>query len=141
MDLAAVGNEEAHALAAVVRAAAAKGEEAVASLFLIHGEGLFHVLVRGVRHSAVVHFVLHIGFIEDIGDALQDTAGHDALIGNDEGVLGIAAGESVRNLLAAARADKRNRGDVERSDLTNMQVLDVAHKSIPLLVAVTVAGR
>ena len=52
-----------------------------------------------------------------------------ALVGDDEGVFGIAAGKAVRDLLTASRTDEGHRGDVERSDLTDMQVLDVAHNS------------
>ena len=133
VDLAAVGNEEADALAAVVGAAAAEGEEAVATLFLIDGKGFFHVLIGGIRNGLVVDGVLDVSGVKDIGDGLQNTAGNDALVSNDEGIFSVAAGKTVGDLLAAARANERNGRDIERSDLADVEILDVAHGSIPLL--------
>ncbi len=84
LNLAAVGNDEAHALAAVVRAAAAQGDQAVALFLAVHFRGFFHVAIRGVGHGFVVYGIGHARLIQNIRDLLQNAGRHNTLVGNDE---------------------------------------------------------
>ena len=111
MDFAAVSRQEAHALAAVVRAAAAQRDEAVALFLLIHGKGFIHVVVRGIGHGLVVDGVGQLCGIKNIRYPLQNSRLDDALIGNDERFLSADALQPRRNITGAAFAHKRDIGD------------------------------
>ena len=117
MNLAAVGDHQAHALAAVVGGAAAQGDEAVALLFLVDVDAVMHVLVGGVGDGLVIDHVFHLGGVEQVGDLLGDAGAGDALVGDDQR-LGTAEGlDLLRDLLGCADADEGDTGNEIAVDL------------------------
>ena len=111
MDLAAVGGDEADALAAVVRGTAAQGDQAVAAFLLIQINGVVDVLVGGVGDGLVEDRVLHAGSVKNVGDLFQDANLHDALVGNDQR-FGAAQGlDLVARDFHRANADLGDTGD------------------------------
>jgi len=111
MDLAAVGSDEADALAAVVGGAAAQGDQAVAAFLLVHFNGIMDVLVSGVGDGPVEHRVLHAVSVEDVGDLFQDADLHDALIGDDQGLFAAQGLDLLRGILDGADTDESHAGD------------------------------
>jgi len=121
VDLAAVGGDEADALAAVVRGTAAQGDQAVAAFLLVHFHGVVNVLVSGVGDGFVEHGILHAVGVQHVGHHLEDADLHDTLVSNDQ-----RFGAAQRlDLLAAdfhrADADLGNAGDEETIIVTGNQ--------------------
>ena len=117
MDLAAVGDHQADALAAVVGRAAAQGDQAVAFLLLVDVDAVMDVLVGGVGDGLVVDHILHPGCVEQVGDLFGDAGAGDALVGDDQR-LGAAEGlDLVRDLFGGTDADQGDAGNEITVDL------------------------
>ena len=125
MNLATVACQKAHALAAVMRAAAAKGNDAVALFLFVEVKSFCNVFVRGVRDSLIVYGILHLGGIKDVGDHFKDTGINDALVSYNQRLRAIDALQSSRNLFGTSLAHQGDVGDKERGDLTHMHALKI----------------
>ncbi|KAF5032731.1 hypothetical protein DSECCO2_614140 [anaerobic digester metagenome] len=113
MNLAAVGHDQADALAAVMGGAAAQGDQGVAFFLLVNIDAVMDVFVRGVRDGFVVYFVLHSGSVQQVGDLLGQTATGDTLIGDDQRLAAAQGLDLLGNLLGSANTDQSNAGNEE----------------------------
>ena len=95
---------------------AADGDEAVTLVVEVNLGGVLNVLVGGVRNGAVEHGVGDLGSVEDVGDLLQDAAGHDTFIGNHQRMLATESLQAVGDFLRAVLA---NEGDVGNEEGSN----------------------
>ena len=133
LNLAAVADEEADALAAVMGAAAAEGDEAVAVVFLINGGCVCNILICGVRNGAVKDNIGDAAFIENVSDLLKDTAGDDTLIRYYKRMLGAKALQTVGDFLTAVRTDESHSRNKEGSDLSLVHAFDISAHSNSLI--------
>jgi len=111
VDLAAVGNHQANALAAVMGGTAAQGDEGVAFLFFVDFDAGVDVLVGGVGDCFIIDHIFHLGGIEQVGDLLGDARAGDALIGDDQRFGAAQRLDFVRDLLGSTNADEGNAGN------------------------------
>jgi len=116
VDLAAVGHDEANALAAVVGRAAAQGDEAVAAVFLVDLHAVVDVFVRGIGHGLVIEDVGHVRGVEQVRDLFADAHGHDTLVGDEQGLAAAQGADLFGNLLGSADADQGDAGDEKAVD-------------------------
>ena len=137
LNLAAVADEEADALAAVMGAAAAEGDEAVAVVFLVHFSSVVNVLIRGVRNGTVEYNIGDAAGIQNIGDLLQNTAGNDTLVRYYKRMLGAKALQAIGNFLTAVGTNKSNSRNKEGSDLTLVHAFDISAHSNSLKAVVS----
>ena len=103
-----------------MRGTAADGDKAVALVVEVNLGGVLNVLVGGVRNGAVEHGVGDLGFVKDVGDLLQDAAGHDTFIGNHQGMLATESLQTVGDFLRAVLANEGDVGNEEGSNLSHM---------------------
>ena len=108
VDRPAVGQQDADALAAVVRGTAADGDEPVAAVGLVLGHAFGHVLVGRVRHGLVVDAVRNVVAVQNVRDDLEDAGLHDALVGDDQRLGDMVGMYIVRDAVAGADADQGN---------------------------------
>ena len=99
---------------------AADGDEAVTLVVEVNLGGVLNVLVGGVRNGAVEHGVGDLGFVKDVGDLLQDAAGHDTFIGDHQGMLATESLQTVGDFLRAVLANEGDVGNEEGSNLTHV---------------------
>jgi hypothetical protein len=103
----AVGGDEADALAAVMGAAASQGNDQIAALGLIHLVAFMHIVVGGVGLCAVLDHRHHVAFgPHNLGDAIGDTGGRDALVRTDKGFYAAERLDLVADLPVRADAIK-----------------------------------
>mmetsp|Transcript_60256 Transcript_60256/g.161374 ORF Transcript_60256/g.161374 Transcript_60256/m.161374 type:complete len:434 (-) Transcript_60256:174-1475(-) len=86
LDLPTVGGQHADGLGAVVRGAAAKGDDEVAVVFLEQLAAGIDLLYRGVWGAAVEDGVGHFGTVEHVREGLHRANLHKDRVGDDEGV-------------------------------------------------------
>ena len=127
MDSAAVGDDQPDALAAVVRGAAADGDEAVAFFFFIQFHAGGDVDVGGVRNGFVVDGVFHRRIVENIRDLLQDAGMNDTLVGDKKRLRGVQVDDAFRNGFGGAYTDERNVGNKEAVDFFNNSHCGILH--------------
>ena len=105
---AAVGKQDAYALAAVVRGAAADGNQAVAAVGLILGDAFGHVFIGGIRHGLVIDAVRDVVAVQNVRNDLEDPRVHDALVGDDQRLGDMVGVDIMRDTVARAHADQGN---------------------------------
>ena len=125
MNFAAIAGQKAHALAAVVRAAAAQGDQAVAFFPVVDIKSGFHIFIRGVGHGLIKNGVLHARAVENIGNLLQNADGDNALVCDDQGFGAANAFQTGRDISGTAFAHQRDVGDEEGSNLPHMHAFDI----------------
>jgi hypothetical protein len=114
VDLAAVGGQNADALAAVVGAAAAQGDDEVALVVLVDLQSIMNVLVGGVGDRVVVdHAIQSSVLLDDLGDLVGDAGLGDALVRADERLGSAQNLDPSADLLVCPDAHERNRGNEE----------------------------
>ena len=102
----AVSHEQAHALAAVVRATAPEGDEAVALFVVIHFGGVVDVGGGGVGHGTIEHFIRHFMIFKDIGNFLENTGFNDALVSDDKGIFAAELSQTIGNSLSGVHTNE-----------------------------------
>ena len=125
MDSAAVASQEAHALAAVVRAASAQGDQAVALFLFIHFKGRIHVFILRIRHGLVENGVGHLRIVKNIRDLLQNTGFNDALVSDDQRFGTADAFQARGNFLGTALAHQGDVRDEEGGNLPHVHAFDI----------------
>ncbi|VTR67739.1 hypothetical protein DESC_610322 [Desulfosarcina cetonica] len=115
-DVSTVGGDDADALATVVGAAAAQGNDQVALRRLVKIIALMHVVVRGVGMGTVVDHRIHTAFgLDHCCDLVGDTRRSDALVRADERLGSAEHLDLVADLFVGADAHQGNRGN-EKSE-------------------------
>ena len=102
-----------------------RDRQAVAAALSVGFGSGFNVLVGGVRHGFVEHFIVQLGSVQNVGDLLQDADGHDALVSNDQRFLRAKTHEAGGNLRGTVRTNQSNSRNEERGNLTHVHALDI----------------
>ena len=122
MDLAAVGNDEADALTAVMGRTAADGDEAVAFFFLVQFDAGGDIEVGGVRNRLIIDGVFHRRFVEDIRNLFQDAGVDDTFVRDKQRLRGIQI--TIRSgILCGAYTNKRNVGNKEAVNFSTIAIV------------------
>ena len=127
VDLAAVGNDEADALTAVMGRTAADGDEAVAFFFLVQFDAGGDIEVGGVRNRLIIDGVFHRRFVEDIRNLFQDAGVDDTFVRDKQRLRGIQINDTLGDSFCGAYTNKRNVGNKEAVNFFNNSHCGILH--------------
>ena len=133
VDFSAIAGQEAHALAAVVGTAPAKGNQAVALFVPIYAKGLFNIFISGIGHGFVVNGIDHAAGIENICYLLENADSHNALVRYHKRLFAADDSQAIRNLRRAMLANQGYSRNKERRNLAKVHAFDIRTHSGPPL--------
>ena len=127
VDFAAVGNDEADALTAVMGRTAADGDEAVAFFFAVQFGAGFDIDVGGVRNRLIIDGVFHCRFVEDIRNLFQNAGVDDTFVRDKQRLRGVQINDTFRDSFCSAYTNKRNVRNKEAVNFFNNSHCGILH--------------